>query len=631
MRASRGVRPMKRVFLSYAREDQAVADRVARWLRERGIEPYWFQDKEKRGRRFVGEMERAIAEADLFVVLMSPHYLTSAWCRHERELALRREIDLTRHLVYVVKVAETPRSDTGFLGSYDQLDATPPLTGGKLDDIGLALGLDTEPEEIGQSAVRPTVVFRNRNEELDTVVNALTRTGGRDLWVIVSPPRMGKSWLLNQVHRSLMEKDSRWSARLVDMNLHSRELCTNASQLLGTLLDFNVDDSPDYGPLPDAALRRIAVAVSGRSRRQLYLLDSADLLDPVCAAHLRSAVTEIYRLVKAGGNRATRLGLVIGTRRPDEWRGLGKDPRHGLRFQPYALTEFNVDVVHEALTELDWDFGPERRWNWAQGLHRLSEGLPELLVRSLTWAIDNDFIDLTECSSDAVFNEVARPYISRDLLARSSLLPWRSEHERQAMHVLEQALRILATYRLFTLSHLRHHLQADASFQEVLSAVGWSRTDLWEALGRTSLCDQPVKELWQEIQPSIRRLLYRYYNRTDADRAAAHIAARNFYHGWPPVRTAGREQQVVLVEYLWHEASRMVLEQPDDVARLLPQVAADLALEFANSPIFEPRELSDFVVGRLHDDHEFQVLLQGFDGLFEKVIDAVVRTIGGTS
>lgn len=621
---------MKRVFLSYAREDQAVADRLARWLRDKGIEPYWFQNEEQRGRRFVGEMERAIAEADLFVVLLSPNFLTSAWCRHERDLALLREIDFgsDRQFIYVLKVAETSRPESGFLRSYDQLNATAPLTEGKLKAIGLALDLDAEPEEAGQSALRPTVVFRNRDDELDAVVNALTRSGGRDLWVIVSPPGMGKSWLLNQVHRSLMEKDSGWSERLVDVSEQPRELCTNAGRLLGTLLDVDVADPPDGEPIPDATLRRIAVTVSGRSRRQLYLLDSADRLDPVCAMHLRFAITEVYRRVQVGGNPATRLGMVIATRRPDEWRGLGSNPRYGLRFQPYSLTEFGVDVVHTALRELNWDHGSERRWDWAQELHRLSEGLPALLVRSLTWAVEHGFDDLTACSSDGVFDHVARPYISGDLLARKSLLPWRTDYERQSEHVLERTLQILATYRLFTLSHLRHHMELDASLQAALNEARWSRTDLWDALGRTSLCDQPVNELWQEIEPPIRRLLYRYYNRTGVDRVAAHVAARDFYLGWTPARTAGREQQVVLVECLWHEASRMVIVQPDDVADL-PQVAANFAREFANSPIFEPGELRDFVVGRLRDDEEFQKLLQSYDGLFEMIVDAVARTIGG--
>ncbi len=83
-------------------------------------------------------MERAIAEADLFVVLLSPNFLTSAWCRHERDVALLREIDFgsDRQFIYVLKVAETSRPESGFLRSYDQLNATAPLTEGKLKAIG---------------------------------------------------------------------------------------------------------------------------------------------------------------------------------------------------------------------------------------------------------------------------------------------------------------------------------------------------------------------------------------------------------------------------------------------------------------------------------------------------------------
>lgn len=621
---------MTRVFLSYAAEDGAIADRLVRWLRDKGARVFWFQDEKQQGRRFIREIERGISEADLFVVLLSPHYLASEWCLREREIAIRRENDLGRQLIYVLKVAETPHPASGMLGSYARLDATEPLDDNKLDVIARSLALDERSDTAGQFPARPTPVFRNRVDELAALVNAFTRRGGYDLWVVVSPPEMGKSWLLKEVSRSLVEKDGRWSTHLIDLREHARELRTNTAQLLGIMLNVDVKHLPDAGPLHAADLERVAAAISKRRQPQLYILDSADLLDPDCAKSLRSALSTVYQMVKAGGMLDTRLGLVIGTRRHDEWRGLGSDPRHGLRFEPHPLTEFGVDVVHEAVADLNRDLGADGRWQWAKSLHRLGEGLPALLVRSLNWAEDVNFLRTSDCDSDAAFDSVARPYIRWDLLAPESLLPSGSQYERQAMDVLKRSLRILSAYRLFTLSHLRYHLEADSSYQAALAEARWSRTDLWDALGRTSLCDQPVAELWQVIEPSIRRLLYRYYNRADGDRAAAHVAARDFYLGWTAARTAGREQQVVLVECLWHEASRMVIEQPDDVARLLPQVAANLALEFANSPIFEPLELSSFVVGRLGNDEEFQMLLQSYDGVFDEIIKSVVRTIGGT-
>lgn len=621
---------MKRVFLSYAREDEVVAERLARWLRTKDIELYWFQNAEQRGRRFIGEIERGIAEADLFVVLLSPHFLTSSWCRHERDLAFQREIDLRRPFIYVLDIAETSSyPDSGFLRSYDWLDATEPLTS-KLDAIEKALPLGKGPSPSAQPrerSTRPAHLFRNREDEVNKLVNTLTTTDACDLWVVVAPPRMGKSWLLDRVQRELATNAPRWTVRLLDLREQPADLRFNASRLLGSLLDVDVEEVTDGGPPLDRDLRNVAATLSRRSHPQLYVLDSADLLDTVCAVDVRSALTTVYRLVKRSGARDTRLALVIGTRRHDEWRGLGGDPRAGLRFEPHPLTKFRIDVAHRALADLGLNHGADLQWRYAEQLHELSEGLPALLVRSLSWATETAFLAMDECNSDATFDHVARPYIQEDLLAPESLLPSGSLYPRQAVDVLERALRVLTAYRLYTQSHLRHHLEADPTFQAALMAARWSRAELWDALGGTSLCDQPA-ELWQEIEPSIRRLLYRYYNRTDGDRAAAHVAARDFHLGWTVARTAGREQQVVLVECLWHEASRMVIEQPDEVSSLLPAIAAEVAQEFVGSPMYDPREFAEFVVKRLRDDDEFQMLLQSYDGVFGEITKSVVRTIG---
>lgn len=622
---------MTRVFLSHATEDEAVAKRLTQWFEDSDIDFLWWQ-RSARGGRFVSDIEKGISTADLFVVLLSPHYLTSAWCRHERDLALHREIDLHSQFLYVLAVADVPLPASGTLRSYDWLDATQPLDNSKLEAIAGALRLDRVPANArppAASPVMPVPVFRNRHDELAELLNALTTTGGRNLWVVFSPPRMGKSWLLDRMQQELAIKDPRWSVRLLDLREQPADLRINSARLVKTLLAVDFSDMPGEGPLSDDNLREIAATLSRRGHPQLYVLDSADLLSSVCAIHVRSALTAIYRLVVRSGSRETRLSFVIGTRRYDEWRGLGLDPRGGLRFTPLTLTAFSVDVVHQALGELDIDFGSEFRWYWAQKLHRLGEGLPALLAPSLQWAERRAFLTIDESDGETAFDEVARPHIKNYLISPPALLPQGSKYPRQAMDVLERALRILTAYRLFTQSHLRHHTGEDSSLQAALAEAGWSPGELWDALGATSLCDQPV-ELWQVIEPSIRRLLYRYYYRTDADRAAAHVAARDFYLGWTAARTGGREQQVVLVECLWHEASLMVIEQPDDVARLLPQVAANLALEFANSPIFEPLELSSFVVGLLGNDEEFQMLLQSYDGVFDEIIKSVVQTIGGT-
>jgi len=221
-------------------------------------------------------------------------------------------------------------------------------------------------------------------------------------------------------------------------------------------------------------------------------------------------------------------------------------------------------------------------------------------------------------------------YIENDLLSADSLLPMGGPRPAEALCVLREMLRVLSTYRLYTQSHLKFHLDADPALQRALADARWSRVDLWDALGQTALgTQQDAHEIWHEIEPSLRRLLYHHHYRTDADQIAAHTKAREFYGGWTQDRAAGREQQVVLVESLWHEASRLAIERPVELARLLPGVAVDLAQTFGSSPMYEPAEFTQAVVRRLRDDDELKVLLSGHPGLSEEIVKSVSLTIGG--
>ena len=90
----------------------------------------------------VEEIERQLGEADLFIVLLSPHYLGSGWCRQERDLAFQREIKMGRLYVHVGKVAETAPEDAGLLANYHWLDATGELTDQRLSEISTQLRLE---------------------------------------------------------------------------------------------------------------------------------------------------------------------------------------------------------------------------------------------------------------------------------------------------------------------------------------------------------------------------------------------------------------------------------------------------------------------------------------------------------
>ena len=398
--------------------------------------------------------------------------------------------------------------------------------------------------------------------------------------------------------------------------------------LLSTLFHLDIEQQPAGAPLLDEGISRVVTMITSRQQPQLYILDSAELLSPDCARHTRSALTAIYRQVKQSGSRDARLSFVIGTRRHDHWRGLGLDPTIGLRFESLWLTPFGVDVVEEALSERAHHLSDADRWKCAQQLHRLSQGLPALLVPSLGWAEEHRFPAAALDEEGPALDEIAGDYIEDGLLSAKCLLPAGAPNPDQALDLLRKTLRAMSVYRFFTQSHVRYHVDSDADLGQALEQAGWSRTELWEALSRTSLCDQEVTELWQVIAPPIRRLLYDHYHRGRTDRIESHQRAGRFYEQWTAIRAAGREQPVVLVECLWHEASRMAIEQPNRIEHQLPTITTNLAYKFADSPVYEPEEFSEFVVARLHDDEEFRLLLQPYRGLFEDIVKSVTRALG---
>src|SRR5690242_13493124 len=183
------VRGMTQVFLSYASQDVTIARRLAREWRERGVEVFEFTDPLRRAGFIIDEIERAIRAADVVVVLMSPAYLASAWCRRESRLAIQRENRIDGHLVYVLEVTTTSHNTAETLGTYSWVDARGTLTRLRLDEITAALPLDRRPT--GEDVDFPA--FRNREHELTKLLGALQTPGGKDLWVVVSPPLMGKT------------------------------------------------------------------------------------------------------------------------------------------------------------------------------------------------------------------------------------------------------------------------------------------------------------------------------------------------------------------------------------------------------------------------------------------------------
>lgn len=633
------------LFLSYAEEDGEVARRIAKWLMGQGQDVWYWQDPQNGGRRFVEEIERAIGAATAFIALLSPDFLASPWCRRERELAIHREEDLrladpAAAFIHVWLIRPTARSAAGFLQAYDQMDLT-----SRIADLDGALR-----SHVGRFSVRPeptstqprddsaeaaeaaeqhlaSPLFRNRKDELDRVLRGLTNAAGPHFSLVIAPPQLGKTWFLGQLTAELTAHEpGRWVARLVDAADLPREIRNNAGELLARLFS-----SMSMPSIESTTLRSIAQTIIRDGRSHLCLIDSAELLLEQTAATLRASLSQIYQRVRDAGTDA-RLAVVVASRQDDNWRGVTPDPR----LCPVPLTEFNVEVVEDALHDLARQMG--RRLPAAKirrdgaMVHHLTEGLPALLAECLQWIKSEEWLDSDRLASQDLFEEIAQPYIEHVLLSLESLFSWAgamrppwsgtAPAELAARNALEQAFRVLAPYRFFTGSHLRHHAATDAKFSQALSEAAWSMEDLWRAISRTALLVRPLDEPWQQLHPAIRRLLYRYYFRSNKERVAAHLDARTFIEIWGE-KQSGKEQVIGLVECLWHEAMALGLSGRADMSARLSESAITLCERLAPSLAYTTGELRIYAVSRMRNDDEFQDAVRSVDGLFDNLMAIV--------
>ncbi|MFI9012131.1 TIR domain-containing protein [Actinosynnema sp. NPDC053489] len=605
-----------RVFLSYAKEDVEAAQRLAGWLEDGGFTPFWFQSPDRPGERFIVELEEKIAEADYFLVLLSPDYLASRWCEREREYALQRENDLGHPVIRVLDVRPVPAGSGGFLAPYSRIPLRSLTADALPGEIAVALGLPRAARDDRQLST----VFRNRNDEIAKVANALELSSGQDFWVVVSPPRLGKSRFLRHIHDRLASGGA--NVRLVDLANEPGDLWSDAPKVIARLLDVEVDASTER--LGDEQVRRIARNVLDRGR-QFYFLDSADRLDRATALEVRRVLSDLHRRLWGNGGAQARFGVVVGTRQHDDWRGFDATRS---RVEPVFLSEFTAEIVEQAVRQYQPQWTSQNTRACAELLHRMSEGLPALLTRWLDWAEDKQFFELAEeAEEDEAFDTVVRPYVVSDLLRPEVLFTRRHAYAARYAEVIRRAVRSLAVYRLFTRSHLLFHYDRDARLPHLAADVGWTFAELWDAVTKiTLLVSDDGREMWREISPPIRRLLYAYYYRADADRVRAHREARAFYERWVG-KDASQEMGVMMVECLWHETSRRLLEERSTIPAELPALAGGLARDFLNSNMYSPDEFAWFVARRLGKDHEFQLALSGFGTVFDAVLASIEASL----
>lgn len=620
-------------FLSYAEEDWEDARQVTAMLRERGIYTWNWQDH--RGGRFIEEIGNAIRQADGFIALMSPDFLRSQWCRDEWELAFQREHDMRvinpgQVFVYVLEVADTPRHEADFLRGRDWLDMK--SQGRRGETLAILVARLIPPEEPrttggADHSVAPAMgqgvsLFRNREDELDSVLRGLTNMAGPHFWLVIAPPQLGKTWFLDRLNVTITEPpESGWQTQLVDLRMLPAGLRHDPGSLLARLFAPLIAGGP-------ATPFTIAKQISRSRKSYLCLLDGGELLPEEAADELRSELGDIYQFVQEARHTSNvRLALVVAARGEQGWRGVSPDPRLSV----LRLTEFGTDVVLDALRDLAGAMGrtlsvPELRREAAR-VHALSEGLPALLVPCLEWIQSQEWLGTAALETGALFSEIAHPYIEKRLLAQDCLDPEVADAPQpgpasEPLRALREALRLLAPYRMFTQSHLRHHAESDPGFADAMATLGWSSERLWGAISGCALLLRPLDEPWQELYPAIRRLLYRYFYSSVQERARAHREARKFVEVWAR-ELKGKEQVIGLVECLWHEACELQLTRGAEIDERLCESAGRLSRALKPSEAYSETELRVFAANRIRNDREFRLVLNDNVGLLSRLVSIV--------
>jgi hypothetical protein len=639
------------LFLSYAQEDSEVASKVAAWLHVRGFELFNWLAPEWRGRLFINQIEDAMKRADCFVAILSPSFVASPWCRRERNLALQHEVALqnvnpSRIFINVLQAEHTPVTDTGFLGGYDwesivREDEFDPALDRLVRRIrrnsnpaslsepdGTVTGpnpsteaLPTGPARLQRPDNNVPLRFRNRVDELNKVLRGVTTSGDHHFWLITAPPQLGKSWLVREICEQPEIRD--WVRSLVDLRKDD-EFRSDARRLLAQLFRISPSDLPAKEPE-----LYIAQRICDNGQPYLCVLDSAELLDEAAATTLGSALIEIYHLVRGGNIPDVRLGVIISSRMEGKWRGIKKPRMH-----PLPLSEFDSDVIYEALADLAahmrLGLAPTEIREAAELVHDVTEGLPALLTRCMQWLQREHWMRRERLTRPDSFEELAKPYIEDGLLSYDSLFPvlreagdeQPDEAAGQKAVALNKAYQVLSLYRFFTQSHLQFHLDKDEGFQTALAANNWSVVDLWDCISGAALLRRPLDEPWQAMPMATRRLLYRHFLNSGSIPADCQQLALEFMKTWGE-RQLGKEQTIALVECIWHEAMAFSADERAELELRLLTSADALSCGLRPSPAYTVKELRRYAVERLESDVELEKAISQVDGLYQKLVEIV--------
>jgi transcriptional regulator with XRE-family HTH domain len=453
-----------------------------------------------------------------------------------------------------------------------------------------------------------------RRPEVDQIMSWLGSGRAPHALLVLGPPGIGKSMLASQLVREAAKGEAGWATTMVDVRDLEPEARTDADGLISRMFDLDrptSDGAPADNPAfaGTAVYRSIAQRISKAGKPVLCVVDSADELTDSASVQLRSALSAVYSQVQRTGKPGVRLAFVVTSRLEDGW--LGKELSPSLDIRP--LPEFGVDVVEDRLRLLadrtrEGGFSAAEFANWAAIVHGVSAGLPPLLDPFLSWVGNEEWLDIHRLESADVFESLAGPYIQNTLLAPQSLFPRAVKVPSEQVAAIREAIRLLVRYRLFTRSHLRHHVETDEELRAALKRAGWQQDDLWVALSGMALLKKPLGEIWQEFHPAIRKLLFRHYYPTDQSRASAHEEARAYVAEWADAQLR-KDRVVGRIEGLWHTVSALRLSRAKDFRQRILVAAAEAGSNLDVTETYPLSDLSAYAANRIARDAEMQAAI----------------------
>jgi hypothetical protein len=522
--------------------------------------------------------------------------ITSSW--FFEEVVRHSAVDVTAYRSVPVAVKET--STTGWICLPDQQ----------------VTSIQVNP--LPRVQPRPTLL--DRGEELERVFYGLSNRTSPGFWLVISPPGLGKSWFLEQLTVRARSASAGWIIKMVDLRADVTSRERDAMVVIDSL--FGVEQQPSSGHEGDVLV--VAQNIIRTGRPWLCLLDGAELLQAATVIQLRRHLGKIYRLVQDMSSTEARLAFVVASQCDDGWRGVAPYPRLSV----LPLSGIGSSAVQEALeilaNRMPAVHSPAELRRDAALVQRITEGVPGLVQQSLQWIFSEEWLEIERLNNAELFEKIISPYIRNRLLTYDSLFPGDKIQPAQLtkqVAALQDSLRALVPYRFITLYHVRHHLDDDYRFRDALQDANWSIEDLWQAIAGMALLYRPLDEAWHEIHPAIRRLLYRYFYAPE-DRVAAHLRARDFTEAWAN-QLAGKEQVIVIIESIWHEAVRLKLSNAATKGEDLIRFSRNRSLVV--QPSFNSvTELRNYAARRMRNDDELQREVAAVEGLFDKLVRVVL-------